>query len=135
MIVGYPGERRPSSKSFGLCPLHSLTRWGVSVFAEPGTPAAELADQLPDEVKHQRADRLMQTQQEIVFAKMDNWKGKELTVLVDDNDSDGAVGRHYGQAPHIDSVCLLAPCDAPPGTFINARVTGRDGYDFEVETR
>lgn len=137
MIVGYPGETEAEFEE-----LLEFVRWAqfdalgcFPFFAEPGTPAAELADQLPDKVKHKRADRLMQTQQEIVFAKMDNWKGKELTVLVDDNDSDGAVGRHYGQAPHIDSVCLLAPCDAPPGTFINARVTGRDGYDFEVETR
>lgn len=131
MIVGYPGETDAEFEE-----LLEFVRWAkfdalgcFPFYAEAGTPAAELPDQLPDEVKHERADRLMQTQQEIVFAKMDNWKGRELTVLVDDNGPDGAVGRYYGQAPHIDSVCLIDDCDDPPGTFITAKITGRDGYD------
>ena len=135
MIVGYPGETDAEFEE-----LLEFVRWAkfdalgcFPFFAEPGTPAAELPDQLPDDIKHQRADRLMQVQQEILFAKMDAWQDNEITVLVDENQTDGAIGRHYGQAPHIDTVCHIENCDDPPGTFIQTRVTGRDGYDFIVQ--
>lgn len=135
LIVGYPGETEAEFEE-----LLEFIHWAefdamgcFPFFAEPGTPAAELKDQLPDDIKHQRVDRLMQAQQKIVFKKMHGWLDKELTVLVDDNDSDRSAGRHYGQAPHIDSLCLIERSNDPPGTFIQARVTGRDGYDLEVE--
>jgi ribosomal protein S12 methylthiotransferase len=135
MIVGYPGETDAEFEE-----LLEFVQWAgfdalgcFPFFAEPGTPAAELEGQLPEAVKQERVDRLMQTQQKILFAKMDGWVGRELTVLVDDNGPDGAVGRHYGQAPHIDTLCLIDGSDDAPGTFIKARVTGRDGYDYTVE--
>ena len=135
LIVGYPGETEAEFEE-----LLDFVRWAqfdalgcFPFYAEPGTPAAELNGQLDAEVKHERLDRLMQTQQEIVFAKMDNRLGRELTVLVDENTADGTIGRYYGQAPHIDSVCLFNGTGETPGTFIKARVNGREGYDFVVE--
>ena len=135
VIVGYPGETETEFEE-----LLEFVRWArfdalgcFPFFAEPGTPAADLEGQLPDAVKQERVDRLMRAQQELLFAKMDGWAGKELTVLVDENGPEGAVGRYYGQAPHIDSVCLIENDDVEPGAFIKARVTGRDGYDFSVE--
>ena len=102
-------------------------------YPEPGTIAAELADQLPDAVKQQRVDALMQTQQELVFAKMNAQMDRELTVLVDDVFEGEGIGRYYGQAPHIDSICKIENCRANPGDFIQAKITGRDDYDFIVE--
>ncbi len=135
IIVGYPGEteaefeellefvRRAKFDALGCFPF----------YAESGTPAVELPDQVPQDIKLQRVDRLMRTQQEMLFAKMNARIGDELTVLVDETGPDGAIGRYYGQAAHIDSVCLIRACDDPPGTFIKTRITGRDGYDFTVE--
>ena len=104
VIVGYPGETEAEFEE-----LLEFVRWAkfdalgcFPFFAEPGTPAADLEGQLPDAVKQERVDRLMRAQQELLFAKMDGWAGKELTVLVDENGPEGAVGRYYGQAPHID---------------------------------
>ena len=102
-------------------------------YAEPGTVATDLPEQLPDDVKHQRVDALMQAQQELVFAKMDSQIGNELTVLVDDVFENEAVGRYYGQAPHIDSICKIQNCIANPGGFIQTKITARDDYDFIVE--
>ncbi|MHC5158534.1 MAG: 30S ribosomal protein S12 methylthiotransferase RimO, partial [Planctomycetota bacterium] len=99
-------------------------------YPEPGTVAAELADQLPDSVKQERVDALMQTQQELVFAKMDRQIGREMNVLVDDAFEGEGIGRYYGQAPHIDSICKIQNCQAAVGDFIQAKIIGRDDYDF-----
>lgn len=134
-IVGYPGETEAEFEE-----LLEFVRWAkfdalgcFPFFAEPGTPAAQLDGQLPDEVKQARVDRLMRTQQELVFAKMDDWVGRELTVLVDEAGNKNAIGRYYGQAPHIDSLCRITGKKLVPGTFVQTRIVGRDGYDFAVK--
>jgi len=86
-----------------------------------------------DSVKQQRVDTLMQTQQELIFAKMDKQIGQELTVLVDDVFENEAIGRYYGQAPHIDSICKIQNCQAITGDFIQTKITARDDYDFIAE--
>ncbi|MHC4987708.1 MAG: 30S ribosomal protein S12 methylthiotransferase RimO, partial [Planctomycetota bacterium] len=104
VIVGYPGE---TSQQF--TELLDFVKWAqfdalgcFTFYPEVGTAAADLPKQVPDVVKQQRMDTLMRTQQELVFAKMDAKVGSELTVLVDEVAEDQAVGRYYGQAPHID---------------------------------
>lgn len=134
-IVGYPGETDAEFEE-----LLEFVRWAkfdalgcFPFFAEPGTPAAGLDGQLPDEVKHERVDRLMRTQQELAFAKMDAQMGRELTVLVDEVSGRDVIGRYYGQAPHIDSLCRVHGGRPTPGQFVKTQITGRDGYDFEVK--
>ena len=75
----------------------------------------------------------MQTQQELVFAKMDTQIGRELTVLVDDVFEEEAIGRYNGQAPHIDSICKIQSCNTNIGEFIQTKITARDDYDFIVK--
>jgi len=135
VIVGYPGE---TSQQFAE--LLEFVRWAqfdalgcFTFYPEAGTPAAELPKQVPDVVKQQRFDTLMREQQELVFAKMDARIGDELTVLVDEIAEKQAVGRYYGQAPHIDSICKIQNCHTNPGEFIQTKITARDGYDFLVE--
>ena len=134
-IVGYPGETDAEFEE-----LLEFVRWAkfdalgcFPFFAEPGTPAAGLDGQLPDEIKHERVDRLMCTQQELIFSKMDAQVGRELTVLVDEVSGKDIIGRYYGQAPHIDSICHVRGNRPEPGQFVKAKITGRDGYDLEVK--
>lgn len=137
-IVGYPGETEREFEE-----LIEFIRWAqfdalgcFPFYPEQGTPAAEADGQVPEEVKRQRVDQLMLTQQEIVFQKMDNWKGRQLEVLVDQKDSQGAIGRYYGQAPHIDGHCWITPVSGRSfraGQFVSAQVIGRRGYDFVVK--
>jgi ribosomal protein S12 methylthiotransferase len=135
VIVGYPGETDEQFEE-----LLDFVRWakfdalGCFRFSpEPGTAAAGLEDQLPESVKHQRADTLMKLQQQIAFDRMDARIGKEYRVLVDEVYENQAVGRFYGQAPHIDSVCKITAPSVPYGTFIQAKVIARDEYDLVVE--
>jgi ribosomal protein S12 methylthiotransferase len=143
LIVGFPGE---TQKEFDE--LAEFVRWaqfdalGVFTFyPEAGTPAAEFSDQVPDEVKRARLEELMLTQQEIAFARNERRVGSDLLCLIDSVEGrDMAHGRYYGQAPDIDSVCLVkGRCPTrrglpkrTPGQFVQTEVTGTQDYDLLV---
>ncbi len=135
VIVGYPGETEDQfNELLDFIKFAKFDALGCfPYFAEIDTPAAELPDQIDDDVKNDRVDRLMSCQQQIIFDKMDAQIGRELEILVDEAGEDGAVGRYYGQAPHIDSVCHITHCTAHTGRFIRAKITARDNYDFITE--
>ena len=146
VIVGFPGETQADFDE-----LLEFIRWArfdalgaFTYFPEAGTPAAEMPDQIPDEVKQARFDRLMLAQQEIAFARNRDRIGSTLACLVDSRDPDPGRGgkrrsrptgrgRFYGQAPDIDSACIIQGCSAEPGQFVNARVVGTQDYDLLVE--
>lgn len=146
VIVGFPGETQADFDE-----LLDFIRWArfdamgaFTYFPEAGTPAAEMSDQIPDEVKQARFDRLMTAQQEIAFARNKDRIGGKLVCLVDscDRPSGRAAkrgaksmgrGRFYGQAPDIDSTCIIQGCAAEPGQFVDVRVTGARDYDLLVE--
>ncbi|TKJ39240.1 MAG: 30S ribosomal protein S12 methylthiotransferase RimO [Planctomycetes bacterium B3_Pla] len=136
LMVGFPGE---TDRQFAE--LLDFVRWAqfdalgcFPFYPESGTAAADMPAQVPDEVKQQRLDELMLTQQQIAFAKNQSRIGGKLTCLVDSVDNDGLCrGRFYGQAPDIDSLCIIENCSAQPGQFIDAKVVGSQDYDLLVE--
>jgi ribosomal protein S12 methylthiotransferase len=152
LIVGFPGETdRQFHELLGFLRDMQLDAVGAfTFFPETGTPAASMPDQISDEVKQARLDELMRTQQEIAFAKNEARVGSRLTCLIDTvgEEENTAVGRFYGQAPEIDSVCIvesgtrdqgsggehLTPGLRPltPGEFVEGRVAGTEGYDLRV---
>jgi ribosomal protein S12 methylthiotransferase len=136
LIVGFPGE---TDRQFDE--LLDFIKWAefdalgaFRYYPESGTAAAEMPGQVPDEVKKQRLEELMLTQQKIAFDKNKSRIGGELACLVDSVDDEGSSeGRFYGQAPDIDSLCIIKSCPAKPGRFINAKVVDTKGYDLVVE--
>jgi ribosomal protein S12 methylthiotransferase len=138
VIVGFPGETDAQFQE-----LLDFIQWAkfdalgaFPYFAEAGTPAAELPGQVLQPAKQQRLDTLMLTQQQIAFQKAQQLVGQEITVLADGRDENGnLVGRYYGQAPQIDSVCLIQSPSIEPGQFIQARVIGRKDYDLIVKIK
>lgn len=136
LMVGFPGE---TDRQFEE--LLDFVKWArfdalgcFRFYPESGTAAAAMPGQVPDDVKQQRLDELMLTQQKIAFAKNKERIGGTLTCLVDSVQRDGCGrGRFYGQAPDIDSVCIIGNCSARPGCFIDAKVVGTQDYDLLVE--
>ena len=146
VIVGFPGETQGDFEE-----LLEFIRWArfdalgaFTYFPEPGTLAAEMPDQIPDEVKQARFDQLMLAQQEIAFARNKDRVGSKLTCLVDSRTAGSGraakrqsrptgQGRFYGQAPDIDSLCLIKGCSADPGQFINVQIVGTQDYDLLVQ--
>jgi ribosomal protein S12 methylthiotransferase len=135
VIVGFPGE---TDRQFNE--LLDFVRWArfdalgcFKFYAESGTPAAEMPGQIPEHIKDKRREQLMLAQQEIAFAKNKSRIGTKLTCLIDSLENDGtARGRFYGQAPDIDSVCIVENCSTKPGSFINTRVVAAKDYDLVV---
>lgn len=136
VIVGFPGETEEQFNE--LLDFVKTVRFDAlgcfKYYAESGTPAAEMPGQIPEEIKDQRVEQLMLSQQEIAFEKNAKLVGTKLTCLVDSLEPDGtARTRYFGQAPEIDSVCIVKRCHVMPGTFINVKVTDTSDYDLVVE--
>jgi ribosomal protein S12 methylthiotransferase len=136
VIVGFPGETDEEfSELVEFVRRVQFDALGAfAYFPERGTPAAEFPDQIPDEIKQERLETLMLTQQEIAFAKNAARVGSRLKCLIDSVDNEGTgYGRFYGQAPDIDSLCLVTACTAAPGQYADVQVVGTQDYDLIVE--
>jgi tRNA A37 methylthiotransferase MiaB len=76
----------------------------------------------------------MLTQQKIAFAKNKSRIGSKLTCIVDSVETKiAARGRFYGQAPNVDSICIIKNCSTKAGQFINTKVIDTKDYDLVVE--
>lgn len=132
-IVGFPGE---TEEDFTLLldwlAEARLNRVGCFKF-EPvkGAAANDLPGAVPDDVKDERFARFMEAQQEISADILNGWIGRELDVLIDEVDDDGAVGRSYADAPEIDGAVILeGESKAEIGDMVRVRITGADEYDL-----
>jgi len=136
VIVGFPGETDAQFEE-----LLDFVKWArfdalgcFPYYAEAGTTAAKMPAQIPESIKQQRLDELMLTQQNIAFEKNKERIGSKRVCLVDSaGDNKHSIGRYFGQAPQIDSVCIINNCTARPGQFINTRVLDTKNYDLVVE--
>jgi len=130
-IVGFPGETEAEFEHMlDFLRYARLDRVGAFLFSrEPGTPAAEMPDQIPSRIKRHRFDRLMRNQQAISLAINKEWVDKQITVLVDEVRDGWSVGRSYRDAPEIDGWVYVAG-DAAPGTFIRAEIEEAAEYDL-----
>ena len=135
LIVGFPGE---TAEEFAT--LESFVReagfdhLGVFTYShEDGTSAAELADDVPEEVKAERRDRLMELQQEIALDHLEAKVGETVEVLVEGTHPDTdllLVGRMATQAIEVDGQVLINEGSARPGLFLSVELTEVAGYDL-----
>lgn len=140
-IAGFPGETEEEFAQ--LCQFVKETKFErLGCFAysvEEDTPAAEMENQLDDEVKRHRADLIMEQQMDIAFAWGKSMVGKTLEVLVEGYDLEQQmyVGRSYMDAPDIDTkTSFLSQNQWNPGDFVQVEIVDSVGYDLigrEVE--
>ncbi len=96
-----------------------------------GATTNELADQVPEEVKEERWNRFMQLQQQISAERLQEKVGREILVLVDEVDEEGAIGRSMADAPEIDgAVYLNGETRVKPGDVVRVKVEHADEYDL-----
>jgi ribosomal protein S12 methylthiotransferase len=133
-IVGFPGETEEQFEE--LCDFVRDThfeRMGVFTYSlEPGTPAEKLPDHLPEEVKQERYNRLMEIQQDLAFGHGDSLVGYELDVLIDQQVSDTVwAGRAFTDAPEIDG-CVYVSSEKPlsVGDMVPVEIVERQEYDL-----
>ena len=138
LIVGFPGETEDQFRELlDFVEETEFDRLGAFTYSpEEGTPAAKLPDQLPEEVKKERLDRLMNLQQRISLKRNRVRIGTVEQVLVTDTDGNGnCLGRSSREAPEIDGeIYISCPDTRPePGLFIPVRITDADEYDLRGE--
>ena len=131
-IVGFPGETEEDFEE--LCQFLKDMRFeraGVFAFSpEEGTPAYELPDDVPDEVKQERVDQLMEIQQNISLEINGQRVGKIEKVLIDRLEGDYYVGRSQYDSPEVDDEILIpANQELQIGTFYQVKITQADYFD------
>jgi ribosomal protein S12 methylthiotransferase len=135
-IVGFPGETESEFQYLlDWMSEAQLDRVGCFQYSPvKGASANALADHVPDEVKQERWDRFMAHQQAISTERLAARVGKEIEVLIDEVDEDGAIGRSSADAPEIDGcVYVDSQTTLKPGDKVRVRVTDSDEYDLWAE--
>lgn len=139
LMVGFPGETDEDFRE-----LVEFTKWArferMGAFAyseEDGTySASHYPDDIPQEVKQQRLDKLMRVQQNI-SAEIEGAKvGQILRVVIDRKEGDYWIGRTEFCSPEVDpEVLIAADEDLQTGEFYDARITDAEEFDLYATTR
>ena len=137
VIVGFPGETEEDFQELlDLLEEVRFDRVGAFTYSrEDGTPAAEMDGQVPDEVKAERLEALMDVQREISFELNLAQVGKRTIALVDrvvEDDPEFAFqARIESQALDVDGVTNLLPADGcVPGEFVEIEIVDALDYDL-----
>lgn len=135
LITGFPGETEEDHEELKeFVDEMEFDRLGVFTYSpEENTPAAEMADQVPEEVKEERRDELMELQQEISYDRGQDRIGQELLVMIEGKvaDESAYIGRTYGDAPKVDGYIFVQTGELlMTGDFAKVRVTGALEYDL-----
>ena len=135
LITGFPGETEEDHEELKeFVDEMEFDRLGVFTYSpEENTPAAEMADQVPEEVKEERRDELMELQQEISYDRGQDRIVQELLVMIEGKvaDESAYIGRTYGDAPKVDGYIFVQTGELlMTGDFAKVRVTGALEYDL-----
>jgi ribosomal protein S12 methylthiotransferase len=130
-IVGYPGETdREFQILMDFVKEIRFDRLGVFTFSfEPGTQSEQYGDPVPEDVKKERRDILMEIQQQISLEKNQSLVGDELNVLIEGYGDGISLGRSYRDAPEIDGLVLIEG-ELPTGEIVPVRINGALPYDL-----
>jgi ribosomal protein S12 methylthiotransferase len=130
-IVGYPGETEAEFQGLlDFMTTVEFDRVGAFTFSpEPGTPAFDLPDQVDEETKQARWERLMAFQQPISLKRNQQMVGQRLAVLVDGAGDGVSITRSYRDAPEIDGYVVVEK-ELPVGWMATVLVTGAMEYDL-----
>jgi len=132
-IVGFPGETEEQfNELIDFIKEARFERAGVFAYsAEEGTPAFELEDDVPEEVKKARVDKFMDVQQDISLEINQKRLGRTEKVLIDRTEGGYYVGRTQYDSPEVDDEVLISMKDnkIEIGSFVNVKITQADYFD------
>ena len=132
-IVGFPGETEEQfNELIDFIKEARFERAGVFAYsAEEGTPAYELEDDVPEEVKKARVDKFMDVQQDISLEINQKRLGRTERVLIDRTEGGYYVGRTQYDSPEVDDEVLISMKDneLQIGTFVNVKIIQADYFD------
>ena len=134
LITGYPGETEQDFEEMQQWVEDTrFDRLGCFTYShEEKTHAHLLVDDVPDEVKQERADAIMEIQQGISFDKNQEKIGKTYKVLIDKKDGNYFVGRTEFDSPEVDNEVLIDASKhyATVGSFVNVKIDSAEDFDL-----
>ena len=135
LITGFPGETDEQHEELmDFVDQMEFERLGVFTYSpEEDTPAAEMPDQISEEIKQDRQAELMELQQDIVFDRNEDLIGEEMLVMIEGKvaDENAYVGRTYRDAPNVDGLIFVnTDEELVSGDFAKVKVTGAMDYDL-----
>lgn len=135
LITGFPGETDEQHEELmDFVDQMEFERLGVFTYSpEEDTPAAEMPDQISEEIKQDRQAELMELQQDIVFDRNEDLIGEEMLVMIEGKvaDENAYVGRTYRDAPNVDGLIFVnTDEELVSGDFAKVKVTGAMNYDL-----
>jgi len=136
LISGFPGETDDDVEEMKAFLLKmQYDRVGIFSYShEENTGAYDLVDNIPQEIKEQRAQSIMELQQEISYAKNQEKIGQTLKVMVDKKEAGRFIGRTEFDSVEVDNeVIINTSKKLTPGEFIQLKITNAYDYDLEGE--
>jgi len=134
-IVGFPNETEEAFQELlEFVEEGHFQHVGIFMYShEDNIRSAKLGDPIPNIVKRERKNQLMEVQQKISFRKNKGYIGKKIKVLVDgvSKESDLLLqSRSEFQGPDVDGIVYINKGDANPGNFYNVEITKAYPYDL-----
>ena len=136
LIAGFPGETAADVEELKeFLVEHRFDRVGIFPYShEEGTSAGELVDDIPADVKQQRAQEIMEVQQEISYEKNQEKVGKVFRTLIDKKEAGRYLGRTEFDSVEVDNeVIIHSPKPLTVGDFVQVQITKAYDYDIEGE--
>ena len=135
LISGFPGETEEDHEEMlDFVDEMEFERLGVFAYSpEEDTVAAEMPDQIDEDIKIKRRNEIMELQQEIAFENAENMIGRELLVMIEGKvvDENAYVGRTYMDCPNVDgNIFITTDEELITGDFVKVKVTGAAEYDL-----
>ena len=137
LIVGYPGETdKEFQELLDFVKESKFDRLGVFTYShEENTHAHKLEDNVPEDVKHQRAEEVMDLQSTISYDLNQKRIGQTYKVLFDRKEGDYYIGRTEFDSPDVDNEVIVNAKDfyLKIGDFADIKITKADHYDLYGE--
>ena len=136
LIAGFPGETREDVEELKtFLQKMRFDRVGIFTYShEEDTTAHDLEDNIPAEVKQERAEEIMELQQEISLEKNFEKIGRVMKVVIDKRESGRWIGRTEFDSVEVDNeVIINTKKKLVPGDFVQVKITKAYDYDLEGE--
>ncbi|MEO7769558.1 MAG: 30S ribosomal protein S12 methylthiotransferase RimO [Gemmatimonadaceae bacterium] len=135
-IVGFPGETDEDFQQLmAFVEEMQFERVGAFTYSpQEGTRAAEMMDDVPESVKRQRLERLMELQRQVTAERYERFIGRTALTMIDRIVDGEAQGRTVWQADDVDGIAYVQGAeDLAPGTIVEAVIEGvEDDVDFRA---
>ncbi|MCD6407918.1 radical SAM protein, partial [bacterium] len=131
-IVGFPGEDEKHFKYLvDFIKEMEFDKLGCFSYSrEEGTPAYDFENQIPEKIKEERRNIIMEIQREISEKKLKEMIGKKIEVLIESRQDKYYKGRTEYDAPEIDGIVYVKGKNLKTGKFYKVRI--KEAYEYDL---